>query len=294
METAPENSKADTESQPERPRDFFSDMAQGLFHSETRGAAIGALWHFSWSILVSRLSAGIILVGICAAAMVAVGQSLSIGFHAAWKVYKYWWIFSPLLGPALILFTLVPIATIEGIGWLINRTLRPSYANWAKGLLVALGIGILSAILGYFGAREDNPMLSSQTANMDALSKSVGDQSRVLGELSQSGVALLGQLNTTEAELENAKKQLSATLRNFDAQRQAAGQVTEELKRIDTRQKQIALQTEELERILEGQQPITRRDLQHANLQGLIFGLFIGFVTSFLASIAYNAFWKRN
>jgi hypothetical protein len=54
------------------------------------------------------------------------------------------------------------------------------------------------------------------------------------------------------------------------------------------------LQTEELDRILDGQQPITRHDLQRrATLQGWIFGLIAGFVTSLLGSIAYNALKKR-
>jgi ABC-type transporter Mla subunit MlaD len=128
---------------------------------------------------------------------------------------------------------------------------------------------------------------------LETLLKSVGDQSRVLGALSKSGENLLSQLNATEVELEAAKKQLAVTLANFEAQRKAAGQVSEELGRIDARQREIALETEELGRILDGQQPITRHDLQRANVQGWIFGSVVGFLTSFLASIAYNALRKR-
>lgn len=233
------------------------------------------------------------LAGIFVALIIAVGQTLSIGFHAAWEIYKYWWIASPLLGIAFLLVSFTPVGVIEGIGWLIRRTVAPKYRTKVR-TFVALGciFGIIFAV-GYFGARSDNPMLSSEPVNLGALTKTVGDQNRVLSELSESGKILLGQLNATEVELENAKKRLSTTLGNFDAQKQAAGQVAEELKRLDTRQKQIALQTEELERILEGQRPITRQDLQHANWQGLISGLILGFVTSFLASMAYNALGKR-
>jgi hypothetical protein len=233
------------------------------------------------------------LAGIFVASIVAVGQILSIGFYAAWRIYKYWWMASPLLGIAFLLVGLTPVGIIEGIGWLIRHTVSPKYRKGVR-TFVTLGFifGIIFAV-GYFGARSDNPMLSSQPVNLEALTKTVGDQNRVLSELSESGKVLLGQLNATEVELENAKRRLSTTLSNFDAQRQAAGQVTEELKRIDTRQKQIALQTEELERILEGQKPITRQDLQHANWQGLISGLILGFITSFLASMAYNALGQR-
>jgi len=111
--------------------------------------------------------------------------------------------------------------------------------------------------------------------------------------LSESGTKLLNQLNATETELETAKKQLAVTLGTFDAQRQAAQQVAEALKQLDDRERQIALQTAELERILGGQQPITRNDLQRANTQGVLYGLLLGFVTSFLASAAYGALRKR-
>lgn len=153
-----------------------------------------------------------------------------------------------------------------------------------------IGAGILAGT--YEGTRQDNPDLANSPPSVVALSRSVGDQGRVLNELSRTGKTLLGQLTATESELESAKKQLSATLANFDEQRGAAEQVTEALKRIDARQKQLALQTEELERILEGQQPITRQDLRRSTLQGLISGLAIGFVTSLLASATYNAFVK--
>jgi hypothetical protein len=231
--------------------------------------------------------------GMFVGSIVAVGQIFSIGFHAAWKIYKYWWMASPLLGIAFLLVSFTPIGIIEGIGWLIRHTVSPKYRKGVR-TFVAIGsiLGVIFAV-GYFGARTDNPMLSSQPVNLEALTKTVGDQNRVLSELSESGKILLGQLNATETDLENAKRRLSITLSNFDAQRQAAGQVTEELNRIDTRQKQIALQTEELERILEGQKPITRQDLQRANWQGLVSGLILGFVTSFLASMAYNALGKR-
>jgi hypothetical protein len=244
-------------------------------------------------VAVSGFFWGIVLSGVVLMAIVAAGQSWSIGFHAAWRIYKYWWMAAPLLGPSLILFGLLPVAVLKGVEWLIRRAGKPQYAETGVGLLVVCLVGIGLFIGSYYGTREDNPMLSSQPANLDALTKAVGDQSRVLGNLSESGRVLLSQLNATETELENAKKQLSVTLTNFDVQRQAAVQVTDELKRIDSRQKQIALQTEELERILEGQRPMTRQDLQRANWQGQIWGLLIGFVASLLASIAYSTFKKR-
>ncbi len=220
--------------------------------------------------------------------LLALGQSYAIGLSVAWKIYGRWWIASPLLGPLLLGLFLLLILIIG-----LVESLHQRWMSFIFGSLIVTGLGIALVFAGYQGAREDNPLLSSQPADLEAISKSVGEQSRILGGLSASGVKLLNQLKATESELETAKKQLTVTLGNFDAQRRAAQQVTEELSQLGDRQKQIALQTEELERILGGQQPITRHDLQRANVQGLVSGVVIGFVTSLLASMAYNALRKR-
>jgi hypothetical protein len=245
------------------------------------------------TLLVEKFFWVIVLVGMGLTAIVALGQCWSIGYHAAWKIYKYWWLASPLFGPAFLAATLVPVGLLTGVEWLIGRLGKPQYAKVGVGIILVSSIAIGLFWGSYYGTLQDNPMLSSQPANSDALNKAVGDQNRVLSNLSESGKTLLGRLNATETELENAKKQLSATLLNFEAQRQAAGRVSEELKGLDARQTQIALQTEALERILDGQRPLTRQDLQRANWNGQIWGFFIGFAASLLASIAFSAFKKR-
>ncbi len=292
MDTLPENSAPPAE-QEKKWSAIFQEIWVDLRRSETRGNALLRLWVIFRAFAFIWPSAVIVLGGIGLMVLLAVGQSVSIGFYAAWKVYKYYWIFSPLFGPVLVAAAVLPILIIKAISSLISRRFGSRSAEWfvAAVMTVLLGGGCLVA--GFFGAREDNPMLNSRPANMEELSKSLGEQNRVLGKMSESGKVLLDQLNSTESELENTKKQLTATLTNFDVQQQAAGQVAEELKRIDARQKQIVLQTEELQRILEGQQPITRHDLQRANLEGLVFGLVAGFITSFLASMAYSAFGKK-
>lgn len=243
-------------------------------------------------LLVEKFFWGILFGGIVVTAIVAAGQSWSIGFYPAWKIYKYWWIAAPVYGPAVGFVLGLEVGLIHGIEWLFRRLGKAKYAKISMGAFLALGIAVGILFAGYYGARQDNPMLSSQSANLDALNKAVGDQNRVLGNLSDSAKTLLGQLNATETELENAKKQLSMTLTNFDAQREAAGHVSAELKGIDARQRQIVLQTEELERILEGQRPLTRQDLQRANWQGLIWGFILGFASSLLATIVYSTFKK--
>jgi len=239
-------------------------------------------------VIFRKSSLLILLCGAGVGLLLALGQSFAIGFYPAWKIYGLWWVVSPLYGPLAVVLVVVMSSVAEYI-----QSLASKIADVVFGVFFIIVIGSMILFVGYEGTREDNPLLSSHPANLEALSKSVGEQGRVLGELSESGVRLISQLNATEIELETAKKQLAVTLGNFDAQRKAAGQVTEEVKQIDVRQKQIALQTEELERILGGQQPITRHDLQRASMQGVISGLIFGFVTSFLATIAYSALRKR-
>lgn len=228
--------------------------------------------------------------------LVALGQGYAIGFSLAWKIYGRWWALSPLLGPLFLLSVFVGGSALQYLDRYVVKCLKGSLQGKILGLVLVIVMGAVigAAIVlgGYEAARQDNPLLTSQPANLEDISKSLGDQNRILGGLSESGAKLVGQLNATEVELQAAKKQLAVTLSNFDAQRRAAQQVTEELRQLDDRQKQIALETAELERILGGQQPITRHDLQRANFQGLISGILIGFVTSFLASIAYNALRK--
>jgi hypothetical protein len=226
-----------------------------------------------------------LLCGAGVGLLVAFGQSYAIGLHIAWKLYGLWWVLSPLGGPLMLVLLLTAGAVIEHLEGNSQRTVR--FVAFCGVLIV---LGTMFVVVGYKGAREDNPLLDSQSANLEALSKAATEQTRTLVGLSESGAKLVNQLNATEVELEAAKKQLAVTLGNFEAQRHAAQQVSETLKEIDVREKQIALQTEELERILGGKQPITRNDLQRANLQGLFSGLVVGFVASLLASAAYNAF----
>lgn len=217
--------------------------------------------------------------------LVAFGQSYAIGLYIAWKLYGRWWVLSPLSGPLMLALLLTTGSVVEHLERNSQRIVR--FVVFCGVLIV---LGTMFVVVGYKGAREDNPLLDSQSANLEALSKGATEQTRTLVGLSDSGAKLVNQLNATEVELEAAKRQLAVTLGNFDAQRHAAQQVSETLKEIDVREKQIALQTEELERILGGKQPITRNDLQRANLQGLFSGLVVGFVASLLASAAYNAF----
>jgi hypothetical protein len=275
----------------EQDKNLFSVVANSLRRTWGSHGFLGITIHL-YLLLKSLVSSRFFLISLACGGglgvLLALGQSYAIGLSAAWKIYGRWWILSPLFGPLLLGLFLLLISIVE-----LVESLHRRWMSFMFGSLIVIGLAAVLMFAGYQGAREDNPLLSSQPADLEAISESVGEQSRILGGLSATGVKLLNQLKATESELETAKKQLTVTLANFDAQRHAAQQVTEELSQLGDRQKQIALQTEELERILGGQQPITRHDLQRANVQGLVSGVLIGFVTSLLASMAYNALRKR-
>ena len=274
----------------EQDKNLLTVVADSLRRTWRSSGLFGITIHL-YLLLKSLVSSRFFLISLACGGglgvLLALGQSYAIGFSVAWKIYGLWWIASPLFGPLLLGLFLLVISIVN-----LVESLHQRWIKFIFGLLVAMGgVGGL-VFVGYQGAREDNPLLSSQPANLEAISKSVGEQNRILGGLSDSGVKLLNQLKATESELETAKKQLTLTLGNFDIQRHAARQVTEELSQLGDRQKQIALQTEELERILGGQQPITRHDLERATVQGWISGLIVGFVASLLATMAYNALRK--
>jgi hypothetical protein len=297
METQVDESMTPAEEQ----RDLsFRSLLQSYRDGWSVAKASGLRARYVWALLrvavphiiLNKITALSLLTGLGVGCAVAIGQSWSIGFHPAWKLYGNWWIASPLLIPALAALLTLAVLGENGIEWAISKLRRP-YSRWMTAVVMIAGVTFGLVQLGINVARQDNPLLGSQPTNMNVLSDSVSEQKQVLGKVSDSGKALLAQLTATQLELDSAKKQLAETLANFDRQRTAAGQVSEELKKIEGRQQQIALKTSELERILEGHQPITLEDLRRSNNVSLVYGLIIGFITSLLATFAYNSF-RRN
>lgn len=235
-------------------------------------------------VFMGRLFAVAALFGIGFVALAAAGGIYGIGWRAWWTNYKLLVFFSPLFGPGLLLCLF-----LVGCVGDVLRQLK------STALSLALSLAFFALVLifvGYKGAREEHPSFASQPADVRALSKSLGEQNQVLGQLSDTGNALIEQLSTTQQQLDDAKKRLTATLSNLDKQREAAEQVGKELQRLDQRQQAISEKTRELERILEGQKPITRQDLQHSGNIGLLYGTVLGFIAGFMSSFVATYVWS--
>jgi hypothetical protein len=204
----------------EQDKNLLSVVADSLRRTWGSRGFLGITIHL-YLLLKSLVSSRFFLISLACGGglglLLALGQSYAIGLSVAWKIYGRWWIVSPLFGPLLLGLFLLLISIID-----LVESLHQRWMSFIFGSLFVMGLGIVFVFAGYQGAREENPLLSSQPADLEAISKSVGEQSRILGGLSASGVKLLNQLKATESELETAKNQLTVTLANFDAQRLAA------------------------------------------------------------------------
>jgi hypothetical protein len=220
------------------------------------------------------------VAGLLLSAFFAIGCAYSIGFSATWKLYRTTALLSPLIGPFFLLFAIVLAVLLEFSAKRLGRQI------WVS---IVVGFVLLAvSAAGYVGSRNEYPYLATQSANAAALSRSADDQNQVLGQVSQSGTALLNQLSSTEQQLAEAKKQLGATLSTFEQQRQSVSNVAVQLKRLDERQQAIALRTQELERILDGHRPITLADLEYSSRTSLFWGFFLGLIASLVASFLFT------
>ena len=82
---------------------------------------------------------------------------LGIGFRSAWKLYGFWWFLSPLFGFGFIALVAMGIATLESIEAGLKKRGSP-LDKWAGGIVLAIIVGGLAIVGGYFGARQDNPI----------------------------------------------------------------------------------------------------------------------------------------
>lgn len=74
-----------------------------------------------------------LLFGAGVGLMVAIGQSYAIGLHPAWKLYGWWWVISPLYGPAMALTFLLVISVFEEIERQAKTHIHPKFAPWLIG-----------------------------------------------------------------------------------------------------------------------------------------------------------------
>lgn len=223
--------------------------------------------------------------GVLLCAIVSAGSAYAIGIHAWWANYRVLVVLSPLAGIAGGLFMFAMFVGFEAVDRFAGEKILAA-------AMIVLFVALF-AIGGYFGTREENKYIVSQPADMQALTTSATDQKRALGQMSDSGKALVQQLTTTQGQLEDAKQQLTLALGQFHQQKRNTEQIQTQLKDLDLRRQAIETKTAELERILEGRKPITRADLQRSTFTGLIYGAILGFFGSLAASYVLTRLISR-
>lgn len=250
--------------------------------------------------LTGKALAVSILVGAVVGGLAATGQSLAIGLHAAWRIYKHWWLASPLLGAAaLVALFVVTVILYCGTSWLerifemtFSKGAREVFGRVAVGayLVVALG-SVLGGIvfLGYDAARSANQLLGgSELRDLQAMRNAVGEQSGALNELSKSAAELLAKLDEMDRGILATRHELSATLQTVQANVAAASRAENEVATLINKQRQIEVRMSELQRLLDGGTPITKEDLKSSGRHGLLLGSLLGFGASLAATFSYN------
>lgn len=245
------------------------------------------------AILLSLAVIGIGAIGgLVFGCLMAVGQSLALGFRPAWEIYGSWWLASPLIGAIVPIAIFFASLVIYSGTWYIERVIGARTNDSTRqflGILLlacflfagAVGMPIL---VGYQEALRNNPILSeSNLPTLDAVDKAVSKQSQVLEAFASSGRQLLDRLDGVRSDL-------SKTLLAADSQLRASEQTSSQISDLLKQQRQIELRTAELQRILGGAAPITKQDLETSSLSGLVMGTILGFVASLGASIVYGWF----
>lgn len=230
----------------------------------------------------------------------ATGQSYAIGIYPAWRTYHLWWVLSPLAGPATIVAFFI-IGFIFYVGGYKSMTLfegllsergKKIFDKVFFRFMIVVGLGLLISMpvfIGYDVTQKSNKLLSdTNSEDVIAITQSVAEQNKTLDDLSASATHLLSQLDTTERLLQGARTQLAETLSTLTTQINAADVASRNAEVLLDRQRQIELRITELERILDGQAPITKKDLEDSGRTGLLIGALLGFLGSIAASFVVN------
>lgn len=254
-------------------------------------------------VLGIKVLGGASAVGVLIGALVAMGQSVAIGFHAGWRTYGTWWLLSPLIGAsAPIAFFIAGLIFYTGpielervlkarLSGEVRRVLGRVGMSSLMAMLIAMPIG-LAVFLGYDSARRANELLcGSQLADLGAVTNAVGQQSQALTDLSRSGVDLLRSLDDVGQAIRGTREELATTLQTVEANAASAAKAAKDVADLAQKQKQVELRLGELQRLLDGGTPITKQDLESSNRLGLILGALLGFAASLAAAFSYS--WLR-
>jgi len=159
--------------------------------------------------------------------------------------------------------------------------------------LVAV-LPVALVVAGYQKAREDHAVLLQppQTA-LGTATTGVARQVESLKRLSSASSALLRELDATSQDVARVRAQLSSVLDAYETQRSAVERAQLSITELQARRVEVETRLTDLRTILEGQAPITRADLERANMNGLMLGASFGFFTSLAATVLYDRLVRR-
>jgi len=245
-------------------------------------------------------------LGVGGAILYIIGQWIAIGFWPAFELYWQWWALAPVIGALIVsgmaavggLFSLLGDTVSFVLQRFLNQKQIDKVFGWVVGLMMLGFLCFLFIGQGYTSAKKANNILTSKEAgNLDKLVQTTAENLTAVSELSRNAQGVLTEIDKFQQEFSETKQRLTATLTALQTQKKKnrAIALDEQLKQLQSQGVQVELKRQELLRVLEGQEPISREDLDNASTSGMVYGIIWGFLSSLAASAAYSKMqsWRR-
>ena len=230
---------------------------------------------------LTKLVYKLVIVSICCTApfilVCAIIQTSVLGLLFAVKLYGLWWIASLGIPFAAFFFVysvvyvlgVFPGVIVSYIGWK-----HPGKFSWipklAKKVSEYLGpvIGISLILLICMAGASQSSMQAraryglDQKVDLPSITQVATQQTRALSDLSESGNAMLRDLDNTEREIDSAKKTLESTLTTLSKQEKDAASASDELKTLSIKEQVLRDQLTTVGKIVDGQSIPTTSDIE--------------------------------
>jgi len=200
---------------------------------------------------------------------------------------------------------LVLLGILVGVNTLYER-LRKRFSllrNVDAQSLITIGgcVFVLAyiVIVTRSNARDEYRKVVPLASGRLAASKMLQNQQTALAGLSHSAQELIGRLDATERQIQDAKSQLTRTLQSVAQQQRAVDESITSLEEISIRQAALRQQLSSLQQALGGGRPITVADLERSQRAAWIQGLIVGIIGSVIATYLVRGFgswpglWRR-
>ena len=220
------------------------------------------------------------------------------GFRTAWALNGHDWInavartFAALAVGGLMLGGIVRASLTVAAFARRHPALPWRKLNKGGQVLVWVGGGVLMAWGIFAAGAHDGTDQLRRSSGVNA-SQTLQDQKKTITDASANAQSLIGALDRTEAEIRAAKTRVTETLDTLQQEQKTIGQYGATLEQTSQRQAVLDLQLAQLQKALGGREPITRSDLDRAQMTGWIQGVVTGLPTSLLASYIWQRASRR-